>query len=516
MDGLLVEQVGKALIKLQNKVCLVQQNGKGQEEDISFGIYQVRKGGETPLALLHPSDYDLKSFHRACQGLQTPQSTYQDPYDFDQIHVDDQCSETLIAEQLLSLTKDDIVAKDGGWRANCSMKILFMISTAALQSCLKEENIEPFLNEISRKFIELDFVELKNPFEEDRSTDTGMKAAALPKIVAACDTAAYYDLNVTCEDDLEFFFSYQCLKPILGSGTAEVCLHFHPQRSQHVKESLAHCVLSPLILSIDSCPERNNWVCPCHGIAASPAEEDSEQFLKCSVTHQYVQFEKSRSTFKLGRTFWEYKTADGPYSTLTPAANDSAGEVKMYVHHRLSTNYSYEALLFGMPFLLSPNILYDGQDSEAPIWHSLVSSLKERKECLLVSSNYDFNRRMMSITPLLYLLMPGGHSSRNMLLKRIASREELLTMEPSEAFSGVIDKSEQEVVHAMLDDLPVCEDITDVSIHIDDILSDLSRYMETKCTSSLQPQKSKPVNEGKIKYGKRTSTATKRTRFQAR
>ena len=103
-----------------------------------------------------------------------------------------------------------------------------------------------------------------------------------------------------------------------------------------------------------------------------------------------------------------------------------------------------------------------------------------------------------------------------MLLKRIASREELLTMEPSEAFSGVIDKSEQEVVHAMLDDLPVCEDITDVSIHIDDILSDLSRYMETKCTSSLQPQKSKPVNEGKIKYGKRTSTATKRTRFQAR
>jgi len=133
----------------------------------------------------------------------------------------------------------------------------------------------------------------------------------------------------------------------------------------------------------------------------------------------------------------------------------------------------------------------------------------EREECLLGSCCYDFDRELPSVTPLNYLLIPDV-SCRTMLVKRIASREELLTME-SESWAGdsEVSAAQKKSVGDMLDTLAVCSDVWDISLRIDETLSHVCKHMEGKPCSSVVPEKAPAGQSTRVRYRKRPAAKRK-------
>ena len=472
----IIQKVGEALIKLSNKLCLVQQKGERKADHILFGVYQIIKGSSTPLILLNPKDYSLHKFHQACKGLQTCRQA-DDPYCFDNNEME-VCKESFIGEQLRYLTAGSVLEE---WMksTNTSMtKILFMISSRARMAYLKQSVLESFLGEASADLVEVDFIEFIDPFEESPSVNTVSKG--YEETISKYDTATYYDIDVTCGEDLDLFLSYQCVQPILGTHATEITLQFRNNQIQIINDKIKHCVVTPLVLTLEMSPEAGKLVCPCHGRIASLEEGNSEHFFKCSVTNQFVPFERSHNLFKLGNAYWEMLSGDQMLGLdKTPG---STADISLVVLARIKLATLQEALLFGMPFLLSPNMLYAG-DEDGLFWQALVTSLKEREECLVVSCHYNFDSEMISITPLKYILMPNL-SCGNMLLKRVASYEELLILETSDEFSAnEVPSSHLGLVKDMLDDISLCSDITDLSVDIDRVMSDLCKYADSKCST---------------------------------
>ena len=512
LDEAIIQKVGEALIKLANKLCLVQQKGQREADHILLGVYRIIEGSLTPLVLLNPKDYSLKKFHEACKALQLC-SGQEDSYCFDKNEMEGS-PRTFIEEQLRFLTGDSVIKE---WmKPKLSMtKILFMISSRAMKVHLDQDTLQSFLSQAETDMIELDFIEFKDPFEKSSADPANHE---FEKSIARCETATYYDIDVTCGEDLELFLSYQCLQPILGSNATEITLQFRTNKMQIISDKVRHCMLSPLVLTMEMSPGIGEFVCPCHGRIAAAEATNADHYEKCAITNQFVPFEKSDNLFRLGNAYWEMQSK--PMQVQDLPSESESGEVKLDILARIKLTTLQEALLFGMPYLLNPNLMFEGgndmQAEDHLFWIALIESLKEREECLVASSHYNFDSEAVSITPLKYVLMPNV-SCGNMLLKRVASYEELLILENSE-IGQECPSSHRDLVGKMLDDLCLCSDVTELSVDIDQVLSDLFDIADSKCSSFIAshaeevPPLASPTNM--VKYSKR-STGSRKSKFQA-
>jgi hypothetical protein len=514
MDETIVHKVGEALIKLANKLCLVQQKGQREGDHILLGVYRIIEGSLTPLVLLNPKDYSLKKFHEACKALQVCPG-HEDNYCFDKNEMDESSPRTFIEEQLRFLTTGSVIKE---WmKAKLSMtKILFMLSSRAMKVHLRQDSLKSFLSQASEGLVEVDVIEFKDPFQK---SPADAENHGFEELIAQCETATYYDIDVTCGEDLELFLSYQCLQPILGSSATEITLQFRTNQMQIVSDKVKHCMLSPLVLTMEMSPEVGEFVCPCHGRISASGPRNVEHYEKCAVTKQFVPFEKSNTLFKLGNSYWEMLSS--PISPVKDLPSEFR-EIKLDVLARIKLTTLQEALLFGMPYLLNPNLMFDGGDDVQAdghlFWNALISSLKEREECLVASCHYNFDTEAVSITPLKYVLMPNV-SCGNMLLKRVASYEELLIVEANSEFGQDCPPSTHtDLVDKMLDDLSLCSDVTELSVDIDQVLSDLFGVADSKCSSFIASNSEEvplasPSNM--VKYSTKRSTGSRKSKFQA-
>ncbi|QDZ19712.1 hypothetical protein HOP50_03g22290 [Chloropicon primus] len=509
LEDVVVQRIGKALARLVIKLNLARQGtGARDTSDLATGVYLL--GGSSSCGacttLADPRDCSLQSLLRACQVLEK-----WDGYSFEKGDVLEGGSS--FVDQLTSLTTRDAgVAQAIGSEAT-SVKIVAMASEAGLAS--SESSFQSVLGDLSSRFVEIDLVEIKNAWalEGASSRDPASGGSgALQHLVAACESAAYYSIDLFSSDDLEFFIAYQCAVLMLGRQPVEVAFGFPSDAEEEEEALVLHCLLSPTILGLDSCPDRGlGAVYTSQGASPSSSRQDSRTFVKCAVTGQFVP--RSNEAFRLGSMRW--KLRPGPAGEVGGGRRGGSAEIAFRVLARMSLSSVNHALLFGLPYLASANEMM--QESAArSVWNHLIADLKERKECLLVSCAFDFDRTKASAVPLTYLLTPDA-TCRNMLLKRIASGEELLPVETAveevdDRGGEVGDSSPQESlarVSALIDSVPLCSDVTEVPFDLKGLAGALISNFDQLAEPRWDPPSTVSASSTRKKYGRIPSASKK-------